>query len=310
MAKTTSENFSIVIPTCGDRANLEHLLERIARQSYRGTIEVIIVVNTLKTTQLIRSLKKRFARKFRFIFEKKAGPSFARNAGFAVAQYRNVVFLDDDVLVGKNYLQSIAAAIQAHPKAKMLGGLINITQSLTNASPKEWLKNYPWIFVKSNFGKKARKLVHMESHLSAQLIYRRDATEKTGPFNPVLGNYLTIEPIGGEDYELGQRLLLQNFEVWHCPSIQATHQDSHQYSFVKILRRQWQAGREIYFAEQQLKKTFPEFREHTFLKILKPELVGFIKSLLSIKTAHWHSHYAFKVSFYARYLACQFGLLR
>jgi glycosyltransferase involved in cell wall biosynthesis len=296
--------FSIIIPTSGRRSSLRSLLLKLFAQKFDGRIEVIVVNNAHIETKLFKKIKKDFARKVRFFNELRLGPSYARNTGFLKARYKHVIFLDDDVLLSKTFLKNSAQAWKEHPEAGIICGIIKFEKPELLRVPHHLLIDCPWLFVSLNFGEKARPLFLMENVYSAHMQYRANSKSNTqfGPFSLTLGNYMNGRIIGGEDYELTQRVIMSGEEVWYCPTIFLTHLHNRNFSYSYLLQRQWQGGYEIALAESLLLKKYPEFHHHTFLAVLKRDLWFFLRELFKLKIGYFPIPNILVFVFYFRYL--------
>jgi len=128
---------SIVIPTRNRSKKLKKLLHSILEQTILPK-EVIVVDDSenLRTKELIQRLEKLFLEKniqIKHIMpleNKKKSISRARNIGAKKAKGDIIVFIDDDVIIDKNYLKEILKVFEKNPDALgVQGTIINMEYS-------------------------------------------------------------------------------------------------------------------------------------------------------------------------------------
>jgi GT2 family glycosyltransferase len=99
---------SIVVPTCGRPDELRRCLTALRRQRTSRAVEIIVVDNRpgpgSQTPAVVRECPGVV-----LCVEPRAGLSYARNAGFAVASGEIVVATDDDVTVPDGWLERLVA---------------------------------------------------------------------------------------------------------------------------------------------------------------------------------------------------------
>jgi GT2 family glycosyltransferase len=129
------EKLSIVIPTCGREKSLLLLFDSILQQT-KLPKEVIIADDGDEVTirELVKRQTPRFVSKgiqlryLRNLREKSV--SVVRNLGALQAKEAIILFLDDDVVIDKNYAEEILKTYEEYPNAIGVQGLItNIPMS-------------------------------------------------------------------------------------------------------------------------------------------------------------------------------------
>ena len=129
--------------------NRAALLERVLDACFEQTVpsesyEVVLVNdgspdNTLKVIERARS---RATCRFEVINQQNSGLAKGRNAGIARAQGERIIFIDDDVLPLPNFVEEHLRSHDAHPKAIVRGGAINV-ESFDDLPPPVWsIKDY------------------------------------------------------------------------------------------------------------------------------------------------------------------------
>lgn len=117
---------TVAICTRNRSTSLAHTLGSIAAAHplREASLDVVVVDNhsTDDTASIIRSYADRLP--IQGVWEPEPGLSNARNAAVEVARGDYVLWTDDDVLVGHEWLRGYEDAIAAHPDASFFGGPI------------------------------------------------------------------------------------------------------------------------------------------------------------------------------------------
>jgi glucosyl-dolichyl phosphate glucuronosyltransferase len=175
---------SVVLSTYNRGAQLSNALEKLAQQETNGIdYEIIIVDNncTDHTKELVQSYIARDGH-FRYIFERRQGLSYGRNAGIQAARSDLIVFCDDDVEVSPAWVQKNYEAAQRFPDADYIGG--QVTPIWSGPVPN-WVRNTMAPFALSMLGDQPFVVSPEKPHclVGASLAIRRRAFEKAGLFN-------------------------------------------------------------------------------------------------------------------------------
>lgn len=114
-------SFSIVIPTVGSPLGLDRLLKSLATQSTSTCLrEVVIVQNGSRSQATETYLLARMQRywpetameKLRFVYEETPSLLAGRHRGVFETSGEIICFLDDDVTVGPNWMQTLGSAFR------------------------------------------------------------------------------------------------------------------------------------------------------------------------------------------------------
>ena len=109
VARQSSElpptSVSIVVPTCDRPDDLRRLLESLLRQRTRHDLEIIVVDNRPGSGRTRRVLAE--FPTVRLVEERRAGLSYARNAGILEANGSIVVATDDDVVAPATWIEKL-----------------------------------------------------------------------------------------------------------------------------------------------------------------------------------------------------------
>jgi glycosyltransferase involved in cell wall biosynthesis len=103
-------------------SRLLHSLEAVRNNSPFGSVEIVVVDNA-STDSVTREAVESFG-DIRYVFEPKAGLDFARNAALHAATGALIAYLDDDVVVDRNWLTGLAKACGDNPGAGGFTGLV------------------------------------------------------------------------------------------------------------------------------------------------------------------------------------------
>lgn len=126
--ETRATGVSIVIPTRNRDEDLTKLLASIGEQT-KLPIEIIVVDDSdnLRTKNLVERLRKNFSDKgvsLKYLRgnEDNRSISAARNLGAKVSTGEIVFFIDDDVILDRDYIQQITKVYHDYPDAVGVGG--------------------------------------------------------------------------------------------------------------------------------------------------------------------------------------------
>lgn len=125
-------DISVIIPTYNRADDLKITLNSIVK--FKNLKEVIIVDQSKdnKTKKLVANFKNK---KLKYIFSSVPAITIARNLGFKTASKDSkiIVFIDDDVTLGKNYFEEILSIFNTYKDAKGVGG-VEIPETKENIS--------------------------------------------------------------------------------------------------------------------------------------------------------------------------------
>lgn len=118
-------SLSIAICTKDRAKRLSRLLsslEAVRRNSPFGQVEIVVVDNA-SADSATREAVESFGG-IRYVLEPKAGLDFARNTALRAATGTLIAYLDDDVVVDRNWLTGLAKACRDNPAAGGFTGLV------------------------------------------------------------------------------------------------------------------------------------------------------------------------------------------
>jgi len=163
---------------------LQNALEKLAAQETNGfEYEILIIDNncTDNTKQVVSSFIERDTH-FRYIFEKRQGLSYARNAGIEAARSDLIVFCDDDVEASPTWIQKNYEASLRFPDADYIGGRV---LPIWGGPVPSWVRQTMAPFALSDLGDQPFAVSPQKPHclVGASLAVRRRAFAKAGLFS-------------------------------------------------------------------------------------------------------------------------------
>lgn len=185
--------------------------------------EVLIVDNN--STDDTKAVFEKFCQlhpaRYRYLFEKRQGKSFALNAAIENARGDIFVFTDDDVTVDKNWLAETLKIFDTFPCIGVGGKIVD---SWISRKP-DWLSlegpySLMTVIVTFNHGDQPCEL--NAAPYGANLALRREVFQKYGGFRTDLGPTSGSE-IRGEDVEFCRRLLRAGEKLFYAPKAIVFH---------------------------------------------------------------------------------------
>jgi glucosyl-dolichyl phosphate glucuronosyltransferase len=183
---------SVVVCTYNRTELLRTALETLCKQSLDTSLFEIIVVDN-NSTDNTRSVIESFMGhgNVRYVLEKMPGISYARNAGWLLAQGQYVGFTDDDVRVPENWLE-VAEKIIETKSPDIFGG----PYFPFYISPKAaWFKDE---YQSLDLGPRSRMLSDTEYFHGPNMFFRRSLLDEFGGFDPKLGHHGDVLGYGEE----------------------------------------------------------------------------------------------------------------
>jgi glycosyltransferase involved in cell wall biosynthesis len=182
---------SVVITTHNRASQLQSTLASLARTTYEGAWEAVIVDNncTDETRQVVADARWRFPAPLRYVFEATPGKYSAFNTGIARSTGRIIANTDDDVMLPTAWLQRAVEALEAHG-CEFVGGPV---YPAWEVPPPPWIDARDAICGKvlalQDHGPQAREYgsAGISWPLGVNVAYRREAFSRAGLFDGRLG---------------------------------------------------------------------------------------------------------------------------
>ena len=198
---------SVVVPTHDRAGYLEVTLKSLARQDIDAPYEVIVVDDGSRdaTPRVVAAAGVRSLR-----HDPARGANAARNAGVAAAEGDLIALVDDDVDAPPGWLRALVDGARRHPGADALGGPIRAR--LEGPAPRSCGRELPPITT-LDLGADD---VETDLVWSANMLVRREAFERNGPFDESLDT-------GGDEEEWLRRLTAAGGRVWYVAGAGLDH---------------------------------------------------------------------------------------
>ena len=198
---------TVVLPTHDRAGYLSVTLASLAAQDFEEPYEVIVVDDGSRdeTPAVIARAGVRSIRN-----ERPQGPNSARNAGTRAAASDLIALVDDDVAAPPGWLRALVDGAARHPEAEAFGGPIRAR--LEGPAPRSCGRELPPITT-LDLGPDD---VEAELVWSANMLFRRSAFERVGPFDERL-------PTGGDEEDWLRRLTSQGGKVVYLAAAGLDH---------------------------------------------------------------------------------------
>ena len=219
---------SVIIPTRNRALELERCIKSIKNQTYKK-FEIIVVddKSTDNTPSIINQYKVRYIRN-----KKNLGQSSAQNIGAKIAKGNILVFIDDDCIPDKYWLEHIAKAFKISKNTAVVGGkIVNLGKTKFNIHLlpfwpyiNYWLNNTGKIIsfgiITTNFGSNLPQFVDWIS--CGNMAIKKEVFTKVGGFDKnFIGNSAFADPdICSRINDLGYKIYYQPLSICvHKPSL-------------------------------------------------------------------------------------------
>jgi glycosyltransferase involved in cell wall biosynthesis len=234
-------DISVVMSTY-NRANvLGMALDSLVAQDVGDlSYEVVIVDNnsTDGTRQIVESYMQRDSR-LRYVFEKRQGLAYGRNAGIAAAQSDFIAFCDDDIVVPPDWARKLHASLAKHQEADFVGGKV---LPLWKITPPAWLTGKLPPLALQDYGDETEvvSLANQRCLIGACLAMRRRAFERAGYFDTATQR--VGDSVGStEDHEWEMKVWLNGGIGVYVPDV-ICYAEIPPDRMVKSYHRRWHLG--------------------------------------------------------------------
>lgn len=210
---------SVIICTYNREKYLYHILKSIAQNTLEKNIfEVLVIDNNSNdnTKKIFEQFKKDFPEiNARYIFEQQQGLSFARNRGIIESAGDILIYVDDDALVNKEYLQSYFDFFQKNTHIFAAGGPII---PLYETQEPKWMSFYTKQLLTAYLynGDKIKPFRKTNFPGGGNAAYRKIVFDKVGFFNTELGRK-GDNLAGAEEKDIFDKMRTRNMQIFYLP---------------------------------------------------------------------------------------------
>lgn len=250
---------SVIVPSFNRRESLERVLDGLAaQQAPPGSFEVIVVLDGSSDGSAQRMHERQEEGRvpgLRWVWQPNAGQAAARTRGAQQAQAELLLFIDDDVVPEPNLVQAHLAQHQAGEALAVLG-----EARLARREPQSLYQMGVWAWWEDAYHQRARpgRQPGCRDFCSGNVSLRKQDFFQVGGFDPDFRGY------GGEDYELGYRLLKAG--VRFAPDRSAAGLHHHPTTVAGVLK----ATRQEAHGDALIGRKHPELRRGLRLGQLPP----------------------------------------
>lgn len=251
---------SVVIPSYNRCRSLEMVLEALAAQRgvAPGAMETIVVLDGGTDGSAAMLTAWQGAGRLpglRWQLRPNGGQAAARHAGAGDARAPVLLFIDDDVVPEPDL---VARHLEQHAGGERIA-VLGDCEIVRGAEPR-YYERHVWSWWEELFMTRTRpgRLPIYQDFCAGNVSLRREDYLASGGFDPAFRGY------GGEDYELGYRLMRQGVRLVADRRARARHHHRMP-SYPQLLRQRQQEGR----ADVVLGRRHPELRAG--LRLMKPE---------------------------------------
>jgi glycosyltransferase involved in cell wall biosynthesis len=205
------DTLSIVIPTYRRSEKLPQLLESLVPQTLRPQEILIIDQNPeQKTPDWFSEFAAKLPLKIEFLAEPNA--SSARNLGFKKSCGDVVLFVDDDLVAGKDFCERGMQRLREFPnEVHCLCPVILVGGRITGTE-----------MIDTNSAGPVADLVKLKNSITAAVFFERQYFKETGGFDEHLFRFART----AEDQELFLRMLRRGMEFWLDQSLFIDHDEN------------------------------------------------------------------------------------
>lgn len=122
---------SVIIPTYNRKESVLRTLNSLSEQTLSTSQYEVIVVDDGSSDDTTSLANQRFPFVMHYVRQENQGATIARNQGVLKSQGDVLVFIDDDVTVSPQTLESLAEACSQHDKVLVMGTLLSRSDNLS-----------------------------------------------------------------------------------------------------------------------------------------------------------------------------------
>ena len=217
---------SVIICTYNRDKYILPLLKSIAANTLPFSEYELLVVDN-NCTDNTREICMQFAAdnpqvNFKLLTEPEQGLSAARNCAIRNSNGELIVYVDDDALVGTDYLQTYVDWFESHPRTMAAGGPIE--PMYEDCTEPVWMTSYTKSFLAGwmNLGNRPLKFPKGKYPIGCNCVFRKEVFDTVGLFNTELGrNGKNL--MAGEEKDIFDKMRNNDMEIMYVPTAVLHH---------------------------------------------------------------------------------------
>jgi glycosyltransferase involved in cell wall biosynthesis len=212
---------SVIVCTRDRALSLERCLQSLQKLDYPA-FEVVVIDNCSRDPNVARVVAESG---FRYVREDRPGLDWARNRGFAEAQYDIVAYIDDDALAAPTWLQGVAQGF-ADAEIMAVTGLV-LPAEIETAAQSDFEtyggmnKGFAAYTIRREQLGDQRLFWSSGWGVGANMAFRRSLFEKIGGFDVALD--VGTPTCGGGDIEFFYRTVARGYALRYEPAARIRH---------------------------------------------------------------------------------------
>lgn len=251
-------NLSVIICTRNRAKQLATIIQCLGAQRDINGLnwEIVIVDNnsTDNTKEIAYAFSEGSNLKINYVFEPKTGSSFARNTGITVAKGSLLLFLDDDVLVPKEFISNALMGVQEFDEFHIYGFRVLPDWHEITKKPVWLVFNRPLNLIQSflpvhDLGVEPLQYPNRitRNPISAGFLAKKEVFEKLGTFREDLG----VNQSGQcEDTEFFWFSLINRYKILYWPYATLYHTVNPNRLSIKYLHKWYfNLGKSLYLVK-------------------------------------------------------------
>ena len=224
-------SFSIVVPTYNSKKTIENCINKIKNsidffynKNKNIKYELIVIDDgsidkTLSCIPNFDFIKKNSLKKNR-------GVGYIRNLGARLSRYTYIYYVDSDILINDDTLWVLHHTLLLDNKFGTVGAI----QKVVNHNNKDWGSDFVCLKTCYGFEKVEKKIEFTAIHSECCIISKN--------FLKTVGGWKYYSSAGGEEFELGHRIIDQNKKVMLTnETFYTTYYDGLKSRFFKVVDR-------------------------------------------------------------------------
>lgn len=197
-------------------------IESVLAQSFaQDQIETVVVDNRSadNTAEVVGKLAELHGSRVRYIHESELGLSVARNRAIREAKGEFILFLDDDALASRLWVQHIVDVFESDAAIGCVGGKID---PIWEAAEPDWIpEEHRSVFTILDYASEITEMPAPAIPYGANVAFRASVFQHYKPFREDLGRVGT-NLLSGEESELIARIR-ERYKVFYTPFASVQH---------------------------------------------------------------------------------------